>query len=164
MIALHRILIATDFSDYSNEALEYAVYLARGFGADLYLLHVFEPPFFSHTGVSPSVRPEVHQWIKEMKEEESNKLNLLATEIRHQVAKVHGIFKEGTPFLEILKTAGEIPAHLIVLGTHGRTGLAHVLMGSVAERVVRKASCPVFTVKPKAFAVAKEKKGSSLVG
>jgi nucleotide-binding universal stress UspA family protein len=159
MITLHRILVATDFSDYSNEALEYAVYLARGFGAGLYLLHVFEPPFFSHSGVSPGVRPEVHQWIKEVKEGEAVQLNDLAEKVRHQGAKVHPIFKEGTPFLEILRTAGEIPTDLIVLGTHGRTGLAHVLMGSVAERVVRKAACPVFTVRPKALAVVKEKKG-----
>ena len=158
MIALHRILMATDFSDYSNEAMEYAVYLARGFGADLYLLHVFELPFFSHTGVSPGVRPEVHQLIMEAKQEAQEKLNKLAEEVRHQVAKAHPIFKEGTPFLEILKTAGEVPADLIVLGTHGRTGLAHVLMGSVAERVVRKAACPVFSVRPKVFAAVKEKK------
>jgi nucleotide-binding universal stress UspA family protein len=160
MITLHRILMATDFSDYSNEALDYAVYLARGFGADLYLFHVFEPPFFSHTGVSPGVRPEVSQWIKEVKEDEARQLNDLAEKVRHQGAKVHPIFKEGTPFLEILKTAGEIPTDLIVLGTHGRTGLAHVLMGSVAERVVRKAACPVFTVRPKVLAVVKEKKAS----
>ena len=159
MISLHRILVATDFSDFSKEALAYAVYLARGFGADLYLLHVFEPPFFSRTGVSPSVRPEVHQWIQEMKEEDSRELNLAASEIRHQISKVHPILKEGEPFLEILKAAGEIPADLIVLGTHGRTGLAHVLMGSVAERIVRKSSCPVFTVRPKGLGSGKEGQG-----
>ncbi|MBI3610791.1 MAG: universal stress protein [Nitrospirae bacterium] len=159
MISLHRILMATDFSDYSKEALDYAVYLARHVGGDVYLLHVFEPPFFSRSGVSPNVRPEVHQWIKEVKEEEARKLNALAEEVRHHGAKVHAVFKEGEAFLEILKTEGEIPADLIVLGTHGRTGLAHVLMGSVAERVVRKAVCPVFTVRPKASAAAKEKKG-----
>ncbi|HTN42679.1 MAG TPA: universal stress protein [Nitrospiria bacterium] len=160
MIELHRILMATDFSDYSNEALEYAVHLARGFGADLYLLHVFEPPFFSHTGVSPGVRPEIHEWIQEVREAEHENLNKLADRVRHQGPKVHAILKEGTPFLEILHTAGEIPADMIVLGTHGRTGLGHVLMGSVAERVVRKAACPVFTVKPKALAGKKEGKGS----
>jgi nucleotide-binding universal stress UspA family protein len=62
------------------------------------------------------------------------------------------------PFHEILLTAGEIPSDLIVIGTHGRTGLAHVLMGSVAERVVRKAACPVFTVRPKALAIEAGKK------
>jgi nucleotide-binding universal stress UspA family protein len=159
MISLHRILMATDFSDYSKEALAYAVYMARGFGADLYLLHVFEPPFFSHTGVSPGIRPEVHEWIKEVKEQETRRLDVWVDEIRHQIAKAHPILKEGVPYLEILKTAGEIPADLIVLGTHGRTGLAHALMGSVAERVVRKSACPVFTVRPKEPAGKKTGKG-----
>ena len=158
MIILHRILVATDFSDCSNEALDYAIYLARNFGADLYLLHAFGLPFFSHTGVSPGVHPEVHQWIKEVKKDAASQLNDLAEKIRKEGAKVHPIFKEGTPFIEILKSAGEIPADLIVMGTHGRSGLSHVLMGSEAERVVRKASCPVFTVKLKAFTTAGRKK------
>lgn len=158
MITLQRILMATDFSESSKEALNYSVYLARSLGSTLYLLHVFEPPFYSPTGVSITLRPEVDQWIRDLRAEESKRLNLLTDEVRQQGAKVHPMFKEGTPFLEILKTAGEIPADLIVLGTHGRTGLTHFLMGSVAERVVRKAACPVFTVRPKALAGATEAK------
>jgi nucleotide-binding universal stress UspA family protein len=80
-------------------------------------------------------------------------------EIRHQISKAHAIFKEGVPFLEILKAAGEMQADLIVLGTHGRTGLAHVLLGSVAERVVRRSACPVLTVRPKAMMEKKTGKG-----
>jgi len=159
MISLHRILTATDFSDSSNEAVAYAVYLARGFGADLHLLYVFEPPVFSHAGISPGVRPEIHDWIKEIREGETQKLNAMVGEIRRQISKAHAIFKEGVPFLEILKTAGEMQADLIVLGTHGRTGLAHVLLGSVAERVVRKSACPVLTVRPKAMMENKSGKG-----
>jgi len=158
MISLHRILVATDFSDFSKEALIYAIYLARGLGADLYLMTVFEPPVFSHAGVSPGVRPEIHDWIKEIREGETKKLNDMAEEIRHQISKVHPVFKEGVPFLEILKAAGEMQADLIVLGTHGRTGLAHVLMGSVAERVVRKSDCPVLTVRPKSMTEKKPRK------
>lgn len=149
MINLHRILMATDFSDFSKEALEYAVLLGRKVGGDLYLLHVFEAPFLSHSGVSPGLRPEIHQWIKEVKEEERIQLDRLAEEVRKMGVKVHPILKEGPPYEEIIRTAGEIPADLIVLGTHGRTGIIHLLMGSVAERVVRRASCPVFTVRPK---------------
>jgi nucleotide-binding universal stress UspA family protein len=158
MITLRHILAATDFSDYSKEAVEYAVHLSSSLGADLHLLHVFEPPFFSHAGVAPSRQPEVHQWIRELKEEERKKLSALAGGVRGLKAAAHPVFKEGTPFLEILKAAGEIPADLIVLGTHGRTGLSHVLLGSVAERVVRQASCPVLTVKPRTLA-AEQKKG-----
>jgi nucleotide-binding universal stress UspA family protein len=148
---IRRILMATDFSNYSKEALDYAIHLAKSFDVDLYLLHVFEPPLYSHTGVTPSIQPEVHHWIRELKEEDEKRLNALAEGLKSQGVKVHPVFKEGKPFLEVLKTAEEIPADLVVLGTHGRTGLAHVLLGSVAERVVRKAPCPVLTVRPRAL-------------
>jgi universal stress protein A len=157
MVNLQRILMATDFSAYSKEALDYAVHLTTKLGGELYLLHVFEPTYFSPGGVLLSVLPEdVHQYVKQVKEEESKRLHALVDDIRHTIPKVHPIFKIGMPFLEIIKTAEEIPADLTVLGTHGRTGMAHVLMGSVAERVVRKSSCPVLTVKPKGHVWLKE--------
>jgi len=159
MTTIKRILMATDFSDYSKEALDYAVYLARNLDADVYLLHVFEPPFYPPSGRSLQVPHEIHRWITALKEDASKKLNALIEETNRQDVKTHSIFKEGTPFLEVLKTAGEIPADLIVLGTHGRTGLSHFLMGSVAERVLRKAPCPVFMVRPKALEGTTEKKG-----
>jgi len=155
MIKLQRILMATDFSAYSQEALDYAIYLAKSLKAELYLLHVFEIPHFSHTGVSPSIQPEVHKWIEQVGQEESKKLEALVEEVRQHGVKVSGIFQEGKPFVVILKTAGKIEADLLVLGTHGRTGMTHILMGSVAEKVVRQASCPVFTVRPKAFVTQK---------
>jgi nucleotide-binding universal stress UspA family protein len=161
MVKLKRILMATDLSAYSKEALDYAVYLAQSLKAELYLLHVFEIPHFSHTGVSPSIQPEVHKWIEQVSQEESNKLRALVEEVRQHGVNVSGIFQEGKPFVEILKTAGKIEADLIVLGTHGRTGMAHILIGSVAEKVVRQASCPVFTVRPKAFIAAKGGKAQS---
>lgn len=160
MIKLRRILMATDFSSYSMEALDYAVYLAQSLKAELYLLHVFEIPHFSHVGVAPSVQPEVHKWIDQVCQEESKNLETLVEEVRQRGVSVSGIFQEGKPFLEILKTAEKIEADLIVLGTHGRTGMAHILMGSVAEKVVRQASCPVFSVRPKAFVTKMEEKGS----
>ncbi len=150
MVNIQRILMATDFSAYSKEALEYAVHLVKRLGGSLYLLHVFESRYFSPGEVMLGVLSEdIHQWVKQIKEEESKKLNTVTDEVRQQVTEVHAIFKTGMPFLEIIKTAEEIHADLIVVGAHGRTGMAHVLMGSVAERVVRKASCPVLTVKPK---------------
>lgn len=92
----------------------------------------------------------VEQWVREVKAEESQKLDALTVEVRGRGVTVHPLFKEGIPFVEIVKTAEEIPADLLVLGTHGRTGITHVLMGSVAQRVVQKAACPVLTVRPKA--------------
>jgi universal stress protein A len=159
MVNIKHILLATDFSAYSKEAQEFAVHLAKKLGGELYLLHVFEPTYFSPGGVLLSVLPEdVHQYVKQVKEEESKRLNALADEIRHKIPKVQPIFKIGLPFLEIIKMAEEIPADLTVLGTHGRTGMAHVLLGSVAERVVRKSSCPVLTVKPKGLDWFKKEK------
>ncbi|MBI3608087.1 MAG: universal stress protein [Nitrospirae bacterium] len=156
-MAIKRLVLATDFSASSREALEYAIQFALALGAELYLLHVFERPFFVEPGVSHSVqlRHGVDQWIRELKVEESRKLDALAGELRGRGVTVHPLVKEGIPFVEILKTAEEIPADLVVLGTHGRTGLAHVVIGSVAQRVVQKARCPVLTVRPAAFGGAK---------
>ena len=144
------------FKTSSKEALEHAVYLAKTLGADLYLIHVFESPFYFHTGAWPGIQAELHQYINEMKEEALRRLNTLADEIQYRREEVHILFKEGAPSLEVLKAAGEIQADLIVLGTHGRTGLAHVLIGSVAERVVQKSPCPVFTVRPRALTIPSE--------
>jgi nucleotide-binding universal stress UspA family protein len=156
-MAMKRLVFATDFSAYSGEALEYAVQFALTLGAELYLLHVFERPFFAEPGVSHSIqlRHGVDQWIRDLKAEESQKLEALAKEVRGRGVTVHPLFKEGIPFVEILKTAEEMPADLLVLGTHGRTGLAHVLIGSVAQRVVQRAKCPVLTVRPAALGGAK---------
>ncbi len=156
MINLSRILIATDFSAYSKEALEYGVYLAKAFESDLYLIHVFEPPFYFHSGASPSIQSEIRQYLNEARQEALRTLNALANDIQYREGKVHTLFKEEIPFLEVLKAAREIPTDLIVLSTHGRTGLAHVLMGSVAERVVQKSPCPVFTVRPRALKIPPE--------
>jgi universal stress protein A len=152
MVSIHRILVPTDFSEYSAEALKYAVYLGKTFKSVLHLIHVFEPAYVSPGGVLLSVLPdEVHTWVKQLREEETQKLNEAAEEIRMELPGVRVLFKTGMPFVEIIKAAEEVPADIIVLGTHGRTGIAHVLMGSVAERVVREASCPVLTVRPKAM-------------
>jgi universal stress protein A len=157
MVTIHRILAATDFSEYSKEAVKTAIYFGKSFGADLYLVHVFEPAYVSPGGVLLSVLPEeVHTWVKELREEETRKLNAAAEEARKEIPRVETLFKTGMPFVEIIKAAEEIPADLIILGTHGRTGLAHVLLGSVAERVVRKASCPVLTIRPKALTTGGE--------
>jgi nucleotide-binding universal stress UspA family protein len=158
MQVIHRILAATDFSEYSKDAVDMAVSFAQQFGADLYLIHVFEPSYFSPGGVLLSVLPgEVHGWIRSVREEESEKLSALAEKIRGEAGRVETLFKIGMPHEEIVNAAEAIPADLIVLGTHGRSGAAHLLLGSVAERVARKAVCPVLTVKPKSIAALKNK-------
>lgn len=160
MVNIRNVLTATDFSSYSREALDYAVHLVKTFQGKLYLLHVFQPTGITPEGALLGDLPEnVREWIKQVKNDEAKKLNKLADEIRNTFGEVETLLKTGVPFLEILKTADEVSADLIVMSTHGRTGLAHVLIGSVAERVVRKASCPVLTVKPKGFFVEKRGRG-----
>jgi len=147
----HRILMGTDFSDYSKEALDYAALLAKQFGADLYLLHAFEVPAYYIPGVGGVGGPDIIEWLRSIREREQKGLETLAEEVRQKGVEVHPILKEGSPVGEILNAVKEIPAEMIVLGTHGRSGLNRFMMGSVAERVLRQAPCPIVLVRPKAF-------------
>jgi nucleotide-binding universal stress UspA family protein len=146
MIDLHRILVPTDFSKHSENALTYAAAFAEKFGAELYLLHVvqdlalFIPDAIT---VAPPIAPPVEQFLAAAKAalDRAVKDGTLAG------LKVHPEVREGTPFYEIVRFAQETNIDLILLGTHGHSGLAHVLLGSTAEKVVRKAPCPVLTVR-----------------
>jgi nucleotide-binding universal stress UspA family protein len=146
MIDLHRILLPTDFSKYSQAALTYAAAFAERFSAELYLLHVVQnlalvmPDILTMDAAAlPSPEqftPAVEAGFDRLIEE--NKLEKL--QVRREI-------REGTPFYEIIRFAREADIDLIVMGTHGHSGLAHVLLGSVTEKVVRKAPCPVLTVR-----------------
>lgn len=151
MKPIKRILIATDFSDCSREAVDYALSWAESLGAELHIVHVFERPAYFEVGVSHSLqlRHNVDEWIREVKHEATRQLDALVQEAKGRRPGVHGALREGPTVDEILKAAEETSADLIVIGTHGRTGLPHVLLGSVAERVVRSAPCPVLTVRSK---------------
>ncbi|MCG3116971.1 MAG: universal stress protein [Candidatus Manganitrophus sp. SA1] len=149
MIKLEHLLVATDFSACSKEALDHAIQLALRMNGRMTLLHIFESPFFYPAETSLGSYPEVYQWLQDFKQEELKKLHILTDEIRKKDLPVEPIFKEGVPSVEIIQTAKEVGADLIVMGTHGRKGLSHVVMGSVAERVAREAPCPVFIVREK---------------
>ncbi len=146
MIDLRRILVPTDFSKHSANALRYAVALAEKFGAELHLLHVvqdlavFVPDAVS--GATPVV-PPVEQLTAAVREA----LDRVVRENGLERFTVCRDVREGAPFQEIIRFAREKEIDLIVMGTHGRGGLAHVLLGSVSERVVRKSPCPVLTVR-----------------
>jgi universal stress protein A len=131
VLPIRTIVHPTDFSDRSESALSLAWSLARDHGAQLVVLHV----------IVPTEDPWLQQDAAEVREK-LNQLPMPGAEVR-----VERRLTEGTPASEILRVAAETSADLIVLGTHGRTGLARALLGSVAEQVVRKASCPVLTVK-----------------
>lgn len=139
---LHRLLFATDFSPGASRAQEYALFLARTYGAELLVLHVWEryPTLAADAYADPfllePVRAEVAGFLDELTE------RLKQAGARAASAHAIGIASE-----EILKHAQEQAVELIVVGTQGRTGLEHVLLGSTAERVVKGAPCPVLTVR-----------------
>ena len=146
MLAIKRILVPTDFSAPSTEATAWAAELAGRFGAGITLVHVYQPVSM--------ILPEGFV-LKSVDEIASlmSALNAALKEAREQLAKVaprvavDSVLLEGAPFAEIVRHARENRFDLIVVGTHGRTGLKHALLGSVAEKVVRKAHCPVLTVR-----------------
>ena len=144
-----KILAATDFSDDSKYALEYAEELARRFSAEILVMHVDQPlaPVMV-SELSPGLDVgAMNRIAEEQRLLAQRELDRITARLRDAGLKPRGLLKVGAPFLEIINAAHSEGVDLIVLGTHGRSGLAHVLMGSVAERVVRKAHCPVLTIR-----------------
>ena len=149
MISIRRILAPTDFSDHTLPAVRYAVELANKFSAELILLHVVPDAVLAlPDAVMPTPAPIAD--LTDLTEAGKTGLaNLIAAEkleSRHPRCEV----RIGTPATEIVAAAKDLHADLVCLGTHGRGGLARVILGSVAEMVVRQAPCPVLTVRPKA--------------
>jgi len=160
------ILVPVDFSTYSANALRYAVGIADRFASSIMVLHVIPREttthaVYQHLGYrdlpfmfldpmrpqsAPAVPPEVAEdVVVDLREQAYTALQaFLPTQIAHHAVELRVLV--GHPFARILETAVHEKVALIVLGTHGRTGLAHLIMGSVAERVVRLAPCPVLTV------------------
>lgn len=139
---LKKILVPVDFSDCSRKALQYALPFARQFNAKLVLLHVIEPfiPVPEMTAVNfDAIRKQTHQAAQE-------EILALQKSIPAEVAS-EIVIREGSPHVEIALATKQLGVDLIIISTHGRTGLAHVFMGSTAERVVRHADCPVLTVR-----------------
>lgn len=138
MLPIHVILHPTDFSERSGHALRLAAALARDYGARLAVLHVAATSPLIYSEGSLPLDPRL------LVEEARAQLDQLQLPINEHRSERHLV--EGDAATEILRLAQEMHADLIVMGTHGRTGLARMLMGSVAEQVVRKAPCPVLTV------------------
>jgi nucleotide-binding universal stress UspA family protein len=146
MIKMKTILHPTDFSEPSKYALGYAVACAKEFEAKLYLLHVIPYiPVGTYFAMGPLAPPA--QPMENIEKQASQALqDILPPEVRGAIP-VEYLIRNGVPFVEIIRCAGQIKADLIVCGTHGLTGLKHAIIGSVAENVVRKSSCPVLTVR-----------------
>jgi nucleotide-binding universal stress UspA family protein len=146
VIDLHQVLVPTDFSQCSKSALDYGLALADRFGARLHLLHVvqdlalFIPDMVM---VAPPVAPSV----TELKQAARAAFDRVIADNKLDPATLVCEVREGAPFYEILEYAKEANIDLIVMGTHGHTGLAHVLLGSVTAKIIRQAPCPVLTVR-----------------
>ena len=141
---LKRILVPIDFSDCAKKALQYAIPLAKEHEAALTVLHVVQtPPYIAgEYGVVDCASLQA-----EMRVTGENQLcALVRDEVRGEVS-ANTLVRGGYPTGEIIDVAKSLPADLIVISTHGRTGLKHVLLGSVAEHVVRHAPCPVLVVR-----------------
>src|SRR5262249_47463189 len=138
MIDLHRILVPTDFSKHSRNALVYAAAFADKFGAEIYLLHVF-PDLALFLPDTVTAGPPLLPPLDQINASVLAGLQRVIQENQLERLTVHPEVREGTPFYEIVRFAKEKDIDLIVMGTHGRGGLAHVLLGSVTEKVVRKA-------------------------
>ncbi len=146
MIQINRILVPIDFSDCSIQALQYGQELCDRFDAELHMLHVLE----MHVTGTPQFTmglalPERVEESAEQVREEMNKLPGEDWGADRTIVREIG---RGAPFVEIVRYANEHDIDAIVIGTHGRTGLSHVFVGSVAENVVRQAACPVLVVRP----------------
>jgi nucleotide-binding universal stress UspA family protein len=136
-----KILFATDFSEHSEAARHFATSLARDLGASLLILHVVEPP------PPPSADRGFGGYIVEGEVEAESQRRLNET-VPGDLAVSHSHkLRHGPPAREILKCADEESVDMVVIGSHGRRGLVRMLLGSVAEGVVRKAKCPVITIK-----------------
>ena len=151
---LSRILAPTDFSRFSGFALDWAANLAEALHAELILLHVVpeEEGTIIEEVIGEGAAVQIPRGVRENVLAERQKkfreqFHIVLPEYLRKSLKVEEILRIGVPFLEIIKAAKEKDVDLVVLGTHGRTGLSHALIGSVAEKVVRHAHCPVLTIK-----------------
>jgi nucleotide-binding universal stress UspA family protein len=153
VINIRKILYATDFSPYSNQAYFHAIALAEGHGASLAVVHVLSPVVISRS-VSPvvSFNPEEREYWRGQLEQ--------IRPVNANIAVQH-VLLEGDPGEEIINYATEASLDLIVMGTHGRTGLERLLMGSVAEKVLRGAPCSVLVVKMQKRTKGEEEKAAA---
>jgi nucleotide-binding universal stress UspA family protein len=140
---IQRILVPIDFSDCSKKALLYALPFARDHQAAITLLYVVPPAY----GASESSGIDYAELEASMKEGGQKELDKLSAATAAGDVSAQALVCVGSPAREIVETARRLPADLIVISTHGRTGLKHVFLGSVAEHVVQRAPCPIFVVR-----------------
>ena len=145
MFAPKRILVPVDFSEPSTRALMHAIAMAEQFGASLDVLHVVPNPYVDDP--AGLYLPLPVTYLNDMMNDARKRLDDLLDSVDHQRLRARPIVKVGDPLRQVVEYARDESMDLIVLGTHGRSGVALLFLGSVAERVVRTAPCPVLTVR-----------------
>jgi universal stress protein A len=146
-MAIKRILVPTDFSPDSLHALAYARDLSRAFHAELLLLHVVDQTYLAGAPGLRVANPALAKLLDDQWQIAKTHMARLGADLESKGQRLQTLTKRGSPAQVIADAAKRAAADLIVMGTHGRTGLSHVLLGSVAEKVVRTAACPVLTVR-----------------
>ena len=134
------IVVPIDFEQASLKALDLAKELAAQLGGEVVLVHVYQIPVYTYPGLEPTLVPSFHAEV-------AAAAKRAVADISTQAGGLRAMLREGEPATEILAAAEEAGARMIVMGTHGRKGLAHFFLGSVAEKVVRKSAIPVMTVR-----------------
>ncbi len=142
---IKRILVPTDFSPGAEPALAWAAKLANCFNAEVVLLHVLDIRLAALAGLPPDMAamPAVDELVRSARAEADEQMARVAA----RFPSARAVIQEGAPRSVILEVAGNLDVDLIVMGTHGRTGLAHVFFGSVAEYVVQHSRIPVLTAR-----------------
>ena len=146
MIKLQKILVPIDFSEKSLHAFRYGREFAVRFQTELHLLHVMQDLVAVVPEPGLAFAPQ-GDYMRDLRVSTEKAMREFIDDHAPQGVQIVQELREGPPFVEIIRYAREAEIDLIVMGTHGRTGLAHVLLGSVAEKVVRKANCPILTVR-----------------
>ena len=146
-MSIKRVLVPVDFSAASLQALEYALKLGRPLKAELVVLFVVEPIYAVTPGDLYGATAELTALIDEQRRAGKEQLRKLEARMQKRYAKTRCILQTGRAHQAIVDSARRLKEDLIVMATHGRTGISHLLMGSVAEKVVRTAACPVLTLR-----------------
>jgi len=158
MMAIERILVPIDFSQSSLKALDEAVEFSRPYEAELILLFVVERGFYE----SPLLVPDSGALLKHQARAAEENLEEICKSLGKRGVTCRTVVASGVAYQAIVETAKRVHANLIVISTHGRTGLAHISIGSVAERVVQHAACPVLVIrtleKPKRLVGARSRR------
>lgn len=144
METFRRILCPVDFSEPSDHALDYAISFADRLGAELHVVHVYQVPAYA---LPDGALLASADFVGQLSAELQKQLDALAAKHRKGDRKLETHLLQGPAPAEIVRLAGEIQADVIVMGTHGRVGLSHFFLGSIAERVVRTSPVPVLTVR-----------------